>query len=211
MILMILVLNFLIPQSFAKSSGSRIDIEDYSLEREGHSGVLFAPALTYLTISETNSVSSLPTASNHNRNLSFYDIKLGHVFEGGFYFGVAYAIESQDIDNGGPKTNRDSFGISAGYKYEGFLGIAHYYLTSKQKVTSTTDPVGDYSDGSGFQIDLSYHWFITDYFGIGPMLSYKSFSYKKAEAITTGTDYSSSANHSLFLPMVNMIFYLYKH
>lgn len=195
---------------YAKSS-SRIDIDDYSLNNESDSGVIFSPGVTYLSINESNSVPDLSGTGSNTRNISFYDLKLGHVFNNGIYFGVAYAIENQKVNSGGDYgTDRTSFGLSFGYKYEGFLGILHYYLNSKQDIDSATDPARNYADGTGLQVDLSYHWFFGNYFGIGPMLTYKNFWYKKAEAVTTGTDSSANSNHSIILPMVNMIIYFYR-
>ena len=197
------------PQVFAQYEdyGSYETFSDLDKYQRDY-GLIFTPSLIYTTIEESNQVGT-NTVSDRSRGLLFYDIRLGYVFRGGFYFGLLYAGETQEVNSSAPTTSRESLGISFGYLRHGWSLSGTFFPYSKQTLTNTTD-VSQYSEGLGFQVDAAYYFRIGNYFSVGPQLVFKSINYGQAESATTSVNANASSTHSVFTPMLSMIINLYR-
>lgn len=171
-------------------------------------GLVVIPAGIYYLIDESNSVPGA-TVSDRQREVLLYDLRMAYIFRGGFTFGLLYSGESQNINNGGPKTDRSSIGLSFGYIKWGWTFVGSYLPYSLQTLSGTTD-VSEYSKGSGFQLDFAYHFRLSPYFSIGPQLSYKNIIYKEGESATTNLDATADSNHSVLTPMISLMINLYR-
>ncbi len=173
-------------------------------------GLIFTPGLMYSNVDENNQVAVAPV-NNRTRGLLFYDARLGYVFRSGFFFGILYAGETQDINSGGTKTSRESVGMSLGYIKWGWAFTGTFFPYSKQEILipGNTD-VATYSEGLGFQVDAAYYFRLGRYFSVGPQFVYKSLRYGKAESATTSVNANASSQHSVFTPMISMIINLYR-
>ena len=184
------------------------DYQSFGLDESRYTGYGFAftPSLIYLDINEDNQYTG-GTATDRTRTVSLYDLRLGYFFRKGFYFGMAYAIENQKINQNGVKTDRTSIGMTLGFKKKGWTLFAAYYLHSAQTLENAGDFITDYSKGSGFQFDFAYHFKVTHFFSLGPMVTYKSFQYKEAQNITNSTT-TANSTHSTLTPMLSLMFHL---
>lgn len=171
-------------------------------------GLIITPSLMYTGVDEANDVPGA-TVNDYSRNLFFYDIKMGYIFRGGFYFGLLYAGETQNIDFSNPQTSRESVGLSIGYYRFGFAISGTYFPYSKQTITGADD-ASEYSDGMGYQLDLAYYFRLGRYFSIGPQMVYKTINYKEAESATGTIDVDGNSKHTIFTPMISLLFNLYR-
>jgi|GEM_PF-3465084 len=170
-------------------------------------GYLLMPSFTYVDINERNSVTG-GTATNYERGLTLMDFKLGHTFRGGFYFGLMYSNESHGVSDLSLVNNRESFGVSAGYLKGGWSFVGTYFFQSRQLIEPETEAYIEYDEGSGFQIELGYHFYISKYIHVGPTVVYKDFRYSEAED-SAGTDAEADSRHSVITPMLSLIFVLH--
>ena len=168
-------------------------------------GFAFTPSLIYLDITEDNQYTG-GTATDRSRTVGLYDLRLGYFFRRGFYFGMAYSLENQKINQSGVETDRTSIGMTLGYKKRGWTLFATYFLHSAQTLENTSDNITDYSKGSGFQFDFSYHFKVSPFFSLGPMVTYKSFQYKEAQNSSNSTT-DASSTHSALTPMLSLMFH----
>ena len=173
-------------------------------------GLVFLPGLTYSSIKENNDVTGA-TVNDRSRSLLFYDLRLGYIFRGGFYFGILYAGEAVDINSAAPKNERESVGLSFGYMHWGWALTGTFYPYSKQTlVGSGATDVSVYSEGIGYQVDAAYYFRLGHYFSIGPQIVYKSLSYGKAESASTSVNANANSQHDIFTPMVSLLINLYR-
>ncbi len=170
-------------------------------------GLVLVPSLFYNRIEENNEVTS-GGVSDRTRSLLFYDIQLGYIFRNGFYFGVLYTGESQDIDDSSPLTNRESLGASIGYIKYGWAFKGTLFPYSKQALENVT--VSDYTEGWGYQLDAAYYFRLGRFFSIGPQLVFKSFQYGKAESAATSVTTDANSQHDVFTPMLSILINLYR-
>ena len=173
-------------------------------------GLIFVPSLMYVDIQESNSV-SVGSANDRARGIFLYDMRLGYIFRGGFYFGILYAGESQDVENSAsstPSTTRESVGLSFGTLYKGWSFIGTLFPYSRQNLENAD--ANSYSEGFGFQLDAAYYFRMGRYFSIGPQLVYKSIRYRRGENAATNINVDASSEHRVFTPMVSMIFNLHR-
>ncbi len=170
-------------------------------------GLVFIPSLFYNQIDENNDVSGA-VVGDRTRNLTFYDVQLGYIFRNGFYFGVLYTGETQDINEGNPTTSRASLGASFGYIRHGWAFKGTFFPYSKQTLENLT--VSDYTEGWGYQLDAAYYFRLGRFVSIGPQLVYKSFEYGKAEAAATNVTSDASSKHNVFTPMISFLFNIYR-
>ncbi|MCB0378841.1 MAG: hypothetical protein KDD33_10135 [Bdellovibrionales bacterium] len=180
------------------------DLERY----ERDYGLAFLVSGVSYLIDEKNQVSGT-SVNDRSRLVTLMDLKLSYIFRGGFYFGILFGSESQNINRGGPKTSRESLGFSFGYVRYGWTFLGSWLAHSVQKVEGATD-VSEYAKGSGFQLDLAYHWRLNSYFSLGPQLSYKSITYREAESATGAVDADADSTHNILVPMVSLIINLYR-
>jgi len=171
-------------------------------------GLIFLPGLMYSNIEENNEISGA-TVSDRKRGLIYYDVRLGYIFHSGFYFGILYGGESQDINNSQPMTSRESVGMSFGYMRRGWAFTGTFYPYSKQTLENTTD-ISAYTEGLGYQLDAAYYFRIGSHFSFGPQLVFKSFRYGKGENATTSVNNDASSQHDVFTPMITIMINLYR-
>ena len=171
-------------------------------------GLIFSPSFIYSTIDESNQVTG-GTVNDRSRSLLLYDVRLGYVFRGGFYFGLLFAGETVDINTNSPSSSRQSIGISFGYLRKGWFISGHAFPYSKQTLTGTTD-VSEYSDGLGFQLDAAYYFRLGRFVSLGPQLVYKSIQYGEGESAVTSVDADAQSQHTVLTPMLTLIFNLYR-
>jgi len=108
------------------------------------------------------------------------NIRAGFKTAGNWFFGMMY---SSVAGSGPTTTNEVSYGNSVGY-FAGPVGvIATYFLVSS---TNEYGPDGRVArtGGSGYQFDLSATFRVAEGMALGPVLSFKSLSYKTSEDST---------------------------
>ena len=171
-------------------------------------GLVLLPSAIYYSVNESNSVTG-STVNDRKRDVSLYDLRMYYIFRGGFTFGLLYGVESQDINGGGPKTDRTNIGLTFGYIKWGWTALASYLPYSVQTLSGTAD-ISEYSKGSGVQLDMAYHFRLGRYFSIGPQITFKSINYKEGESVATGSDATASSTHTVLTPMISMMFNLFK-
>jgi len=143
----------------------------------GSTGTLFDVGI-YYGQSESDAE---PAAANEWRNTtSIYDVKLGYITSDGFYFGLLYSTRS---DNQlGNSASGNSLGAGLGLKLgRGFLLRAFYKFG---------ETYADYSDGSGYQADLSYMVNLTSRFYLGMGFSARETRFKKNDTIVNFANWS---------------------
>lgn len=170
-------------------------------------GLVFAPSLMYTKVTENNEITGT-TATDRSRNLLFYDLQLGYIFRNGFYFGVLYTGESQDINTSSPTTTRSSLGATFGYIKYGWAFRGTFFPYSKQSLENATEAT--YTEGMGYQLDAAYYFRLGRYFSVGPQFVFKSFRYGKAENATTSVNTDATSQHDVFTPMLSLLINLYR-
>jgi hypothetical protein len=138
--------------------------------------VVFNPSVFYYTREDNDS----------EFNQQIINLKLGYVSPEGLYLGVAYDMESRDYGSASD-TDRDSLGGTIGYVSGGWQLLGTYYFQS------------DYEEeeGTGYAVDVGYIFGLGGSMGIGPLLSYRHFTYDEN---------SSDTEHKNFLPAVQFQF-----
>lgn len=173
-------------------------------------GLVFLPSLIWMDIQEDNRINGT-TVGDRGRNLLLYDVRLGYIFRGGFYFGILYSGDSVDVDTNSPKIQRESLGASFGYIYRGWAMTATWFPYSEQTLGgSNTNNVGRFSKGMGFQLDAAYYYRLNEYISLGPQLVYKNFQYSEAVSSATNIHADADSNHSVLTPMLTFMFNIYR-
>ncbi len=62
----------------------------------------------------------------------------------------------------------------------------------------------------GVQLDAGYFFRVSPYISIGPQFVYKNLRYGKATNAVTNVSSDSSSSHTIFTPMVSLLFNLYR-
>lgn len=172
-------------------------------------GLVFVPSFGYLSINEQNDVPG-DTVIDRKRDVLLYDLRMGYVFRGGFYFGILVTGESHEVNTRAPKADRQGVGLSLGFLKNGWNVTGHFFPYSKQELVGTGDTISEYSNGTGFQLDAAYYFRISRYVSVGPQLVYKSFQYGEAENSVTNNDSSAGSTHTVLSPMLSFMFNLYR-
>lgn len=149
--------------------------------------VLFVSSTVHATIVLNPSVFYYTREDNDAEfNQQIINLKLGHLAASGLYLGVAYDMESREYGDGASDTDRDSLGGTLGYISGGWQFLGTYYFQS------------DYEEeeGTGYVIDVGYIFNLSSV-GIGPMLSYRHFTYDE-----NGSD----TEHKNLLPSIQFQF-----
>ena len=180
------------------------DIDKYQRDY----GLVFLPAMMYTSVDENNSLDNGGSINSRGRDLFFYDVKLGYIFRGGFYFGLQYSGDAVDINGSQPKNTRESVGISFGYNRAGVALTGTFFPYSKQTLEGAD--AAQYSDGMGFQLDAAYYFRLGNYFSFGPQLTYKSIQYTEAESASTNVNFDANSTHGIFTPMLAIMINLYR-
>ena len=140
--------------------------------RFGGDGVLLDINLYYVLGKSETKLNGLPTQQTTDVQSTIYDVKLGYIFPISWYLGV---IHSQRSD--GLLYNYGSYGsaegVSVGYlSYMGPYFMVHYLLQANR---------GEYSKGSGVQIDIGYKFEVSDRWVFGLEMTQRTLTYNKAD------------------------------
>lgn len=139
--------------------------------------VVFNPSVFYYTREDNDS----------EFNQQIINLKLGYISDQGLYLGVAYDMESREYGDGASDTDRDSLGGTIGYVSGGWQFLGTYYFDSDYEEES----------GSGYAVDVGYIFGLGGSLGIGPLLSYRHFTYD---------DDGSDTEHKNLLPSIQFQF-----
>ncbi|WP_413287579.1 hypothetical protein [Bdellovibrio sp. HCB337] len=143
--------------------------------RGGGSGVLFDVNLSYTSTKVESKDTGGSATTSSDGSTAIYDIKLGFLGGDGIYFGGIYTSRSESVLNQSG-TSGSAMGASLGYMGSaGFFLMGHYLMQAK---------LGDYSEGSGIQVDLGYKAGVGSGWLLGGELTYRSIAYKKHETNT---------------------------
>jgi hypothetical protein len=202
------------------SSVSRAQYEDYDsyetfseLDRfERDFGLMMTPSFMYLDVNEDNDVTNV-TVNDRIRGLLFYDIRLGYGFHSGFYFGILYSGETQNVENSATSSlqnSRESIGLTVGYIKRGWALTASFLPYSKKTASTEVTDIAVYSEGMGFQLDAAYYFRLGRFVSVGPQLTFRSIQYRKGEQAANQVNSDANSQHTIFTPMISMIFNLYR-
>lgn len=171
----IFLIAALMPTSLLAQESAR-SAKTYS-RSYGSSGTLFDLGVYY---GQSEAVAE-PAATNEWRNTtSIYDVKLGYITADDFYMGLLYSTRS---DNQlGTSASGNSLGAGLGLRLgRGFLLRAFYKFG---------ETYGSYSDGSGYQADLSYLVNLSSRFYLGIGISARETRFKKNDTIINFANWS---------------------
>ena len=129
--------------------------------------LFFSPALSYRSQEVTSGGSTTEVTT------TLIDAKLGGLFSGGSVF-VGGIYHSITASSGSSDSVYTGMGASLGYLGSAWMATASYLISTSYDSGST-----NYT-GTGLQFDLAYHFKLSDFL-LGPMLSYKSYSFDKSE------------------------------
>lgn len=121
-----------------------------------------------------------PSTQNFKENVSIYDIKLGYITDSNWYFGGLYSVRN-DSDTLGT-TNGKAGGLGAGYFFHNNFNFRAYYRFQ--------ETYGDYTDGSGFQLDLEYKVAFSSNFYIGALISHHQTQFTSNNTIAGFSSYT---------------------
>jgi hypothetical protein len=114
------------------------------------------------------------------------DFKAGYLFPYGLFVGGNYIMSSSAASGktigGSSSEQKESLtatGASIGYIFGGFSAIFTYVLSADHKYTSGGT---EYKfTGDGLAVDLGYGFEVNGNLKIGPVLTYKSFTFKEKQ------------------------------
>ncbi len=139
------------------------------LSSTAYADVVFTPSWFYMKYEvETGGTTS-------ESELTIYNIKLGKSFANGIYVGGVYDTEEINDDE------RTSIGLSGGYIKNGWNFHLTYFL--KSEYTSGTSEF----TGTGFNVEVG-HVFDVGAWGIGPTLTYRTFTYDEVDGASLAED-----------------------
>ena len=121
--------------------------------------------------------------TNSERTDTYFNIRLGYVGLGGGNLYVGGIYDSETEDYGASEQERTSYGVSFGYFGDSIAVVGSYYISSEL----STGGASNY-EGTGFKVYLSYFFSLTQSVGLGPMLTYKSFTYTELGGNSLSTD-----------------------
>lgn len=100
--------------------------------------------------------------------VTIYDFKGGYLIDRGWYLGAIYTMRSSQ--NGSGDESGTALGASGGYYFQnGFYLAGHYIFDAK---------LGDFKEGSGFQVDFGYITSVSGSLYVGVELTHRSITYK---------------------------------
>lgn len=134
------------------------------------SGVLFDFGLYY---GQSAAVSSPVVGNEWDQTITLYDIKIGYVTTGGFYFGGEYAGRNETTPGG--TTNGGTSAAGLGYFFGNGFGLRGFYRWN--------ETWGAYKSGSGYQIDFGYMTSVSSNFYLGIQLSRRETTFKTNDSL----------------------------
>jgi len=132
----------------------------------------FHIGVSVLRVDETTNYIGVPSTDSQ---ITHIGSKGDYVLTNGFMFGLNYDSASKYYNATGTPTpeTRISYGPSIGYYNSGWLIDGTYFVSSQDNFAN-----GSYlSNGSGYQLELGYHYAVTGNFFIGVSLVYDSITY----------------------------------
>lgn len=149
----------------------------------GGSGTYLGLNLNY-DDSTTSTVTAGVAGTDSKSSVTDMDALLGYAMGSGLYLGLAY--NSYSGKDATTTTTASAMGLSVGYMMNGWMFMAHYYLSG-----SLTSGTTSYSNGSGIGVDLGYMFPLGSTFNLGLALNYRSIEYKKLES--SGVEVANSS------------------
>lgn len=150
-------------------------------------GIIFNPSLFYFVDKEEHGTTTEST-------YQIINFKLGYLTTDGLYLGFNYDMDDRDMNS--TSYHRKSYGATVGYiSTSGWQILGTYFLKSKY------DAGGTNYDGKGFSVDLGYVFNVGS-FGLGPLLSYRSWTYDKQNGIAA----TPELKQSNIVPSIQLFF-----
>ncbi|MBC7371979.1 MAG: hypothetical protein H7326_10460 [Bdellovibrionaceae bacterium] len=151
---------------------SGILISSVSFARFGGDGVLLDVNLYYVLAKSETKLAGQGTQQSSDLQSTIYDLKLGYIFPISWYVGIIHSSRSDSLlyhyDSYG-----SSDGISVGYmSYTGPYFMVHYLYQSNR---------GEYSRGTGVQIDVGCKFEANDHWVFGLEMSQRNLTYQKSD------------------------------
>lgn len=134
-----------------------------------------------------------PNVGNVESSTTILNLKAGYTMPSGLYFGGIYDSRTDQANSS--KDERTGYGATIGYHNAGWFIDGSYFISSTYKLSSGTE----LTEGSGYGIDLGKNFDLTANIYLGLQLSYKSFTYNKAGAVTATNKIKSELT-----PMLNL-------
>lgn len=133
-------------------------------------GILFDAAYYF----GSNDFKSTTTNTSLNQT-SFLDLKLGYINQAAFYYGAQYTLRNDATRT----TKTDGRGTGFGIGYFLMIGFdARVYYRFNESYS-------DYSQGSGYQIDIGYSARVISNVYLGVIIDYRDITYKSYSADPT--------------------------
>jgi hypothetical protein len=147
-------------------------------------GGLFDFAFYY---GQTEGSSDPDNSYQAKNNESYYDMKLGYVFNSGVYFGAEYNARNSGYVGGSTTGNGAAAGL--GYFFQNGINLRGYYRFNES--------FSDFRNGTGVQADAGYSQLFATNFYLGIMLSYRKTNYTKRDSDPTLTRYSFDSTYPM--------------
>lgn len=171
-------------------------ISGTAMARGGNGGgIVFSPNLGYYSDTQKSG------GNKSERSATTIDLRLGYVLSQGIYLGALYGMMNEK--SGATDWKTSGFGPTLGYVNSGFSALLTYHLLMADWDLGGT-PNTKYTEGKGFQFDISYAFPLASNFSMGPSLTYKSIKYDKVES--GGAKTSSDMTRTWIAPTVNIWF-----
>lgn len=132
-------------------------------------GKMLLDASLYYTSVKTQNGGGAESSST----FSLYDIRLGKIFQSGWYLGGLYTLRSQSSDSTSESGN--AAGVSVGYMGNGGFFVQGHYLFMATN--------GDYKKGSGLQIAAGYKVDLSDNWLLGVEITQRIITYKELNSL----------------------------
>ncbi len=138
---------------------------------------------------------NIATSSYYSEEKKEYGLRLGSTHIEGMYLGSIYETSIENKNSN--ELEQKNLGLSAGFTEGGCYIIYHHFLKAKKN----EDSVIEYK-GSGYGFDFGWHFKISDYFSIGPQLSYRKFKFTESEQ--AGVNQEIGIEDSYYVPMLSI-------
>ncbi|MBC7740606.1 MAG: hypothetical protein H7061_00310 [Bdellovibrionaceae bacterium] len=157
-----------------KSSGRAAKPIAYGV---GRAGVLFDVGIYY---GQSEATANPVSSNEYKTNVSIYDVKLGYIFNEGYFLGGEYSTRNESSTATTTATlNGGGAGVGLGYFSSGGFYLRGYYRFN--------ETFGDYKNGTGYQADLGYMMNLTSNFFVGIAFTNRQITFKE-NALILGFD-----------------------
>lgn len=116
----------------------------------------------------SNDVASSPSTNSSLNQTSFLDIKLGYINTAAFYYGGQYTLRNDATRT--TKVNGQGTGFGIGYFWYLGFDVRGYYRFNES--------FGDYSKGSGYQVNVGYSTRVVSNLYLGILLDFREIKYQ---------------------------------